>query len=465
MGIKKNETSEERERRLAKNRDAYHKNKANETSEHRAERLAKMKKARQERKTLETVAERDLRLQELKEARKCQFSNETPEQRSIRLKDAADRTASRISNESSSQKTNRLDASRISQSIKRDLESPESRNRRLQDLRQRKNLATLNETESQRNERLKALREAQQLIRANVENFDQDIHVFAETICEVCTKRCYPNQCAKLNVSNCGFPHYLPQELLSKDVLVLCHRCKIHLSSNKKTFPPKAYWNNLDPGKIPDELAVCTQVELRLMSRIIPFIKIIKLDGFFGQYSFKGQAILFAQDVFEVTELLPKILPRSADTSGIVIILEELENLNIIRELQVCKERVNIALDWLIQNNPLYKDVQNVSASVDIQASDFVRQVQTHTQSTNEVNNTESEFKTTNLKNPVSRIVRSSWNQGDRNPFGSQYAGSQCAAMCLSAIIKVALGTHGSIWTKNIINNVLLKGSFVYLYI
>jgi hypothetical protein len=42
MGIKKNETSEERERRLAKNRDAYHKNKANETSEHRAERLAKI---------------------------------------------------------------------------------------------------------------------------------------------------------------------------------------------------------------------------------------------------------------------------------------------------------------------------------------------------------------------------------------------------------------------------------------
>jgi hypothetical protein len=245
---------------------------------------------------------------------------------------------------------------------------------------------------------------------------------------------------------------------LAKDVLVLCHRCKTHLSSKKQTFPSKAYWNNLDPGKIPDELAVCTQVELRLLSRIIPFIKIIKLDGFFGQYSFKGQAILFAQDVFEVTELLPTILPRTADTSGIVIILEELENLNIFRELQVCKERVNIALDWLIQHNPLYKDVQNVSANVDIQASDFVRQAQP--QSTDGMNNTVTEFKTINLKSPVSRIVRSSWNQADPSPFGSQYAGSQCAAMCLSAIIKVALGTHGSIWTKNIINNVLLKGLF-----
>jgi hypothetical protein len=98
----------------------------------------------------------------------------------------------------------------------------------------------------------------------------------------------------------------LLQEILAKDVLVLCHRCKKHLSSKKRTFPSKAYWNNLDPGKILDELAICTQVEeLQLLSRIFPFIKIIKLDGFFGQYSFKGQAILFAQ---AERRMLPLIL-------------------------------------------------------------------------------------------------------------------------------------------------------------
>jgi hypothetical protein len=80
------------------------------------------------------------------------------------------------------------------------------------------------------------------------------------------------------------------------------------------------------------------QMELRLLSNIIPFIRTLNFVDFLDSID----SILFAQDVFEVTELLRKILPRTADTSGIVIILEELENLNIFRELQVCKERVNI---------------------------------------------------------------------------------------------------------------------------
>jgi hypothetical protein len=94
-------------------------------------------------------------------------------------------------------------------------------------------MATTNERSEQRNERLKRHSETQQLVRANVENFDQDIYVFAATICEECSKRCYPNQCAKLNSSNCRFQSYLPQELSAKDVFVLCNRCKKHLSSKR----------------------------------------------------------------------------------------------------------------------------------------------------------------------------------------------------------------------------------------
>ena len=72
------------------------------------------------------------------------------------------------------------------------------------------------------------------------------------------------------------------------------------------------------------------------------------------------------------------MLPRTAETSGIVIVLEELENLYIFRELEVNKQRVSTALDWLIKNNPLYKDAQNVSASVKIQATVFMRKTQPH---------------------------------------------------------------------------------------
>jgi hypothetical protein len=86
-----------------------------------------------------------------------------------------------------------------------------------------KKLETFEEKEARLAKNRDAYRKTQQLVRANVENFDRVIYVFAETICEVCLKRCYPNQCAKLNLSNCGFPSYLPQELLAKDVFVLCH--------------------------------------------------------------------------------------------------------------------------------------------------------------------------------------------------------------------------------------------------
>lgn len=89
-----------------------------------------------------------------------------------------------------------------------------------------------------------------------------------------------------------------------------------------------------------------------------------------------------------------------------------------------------------------------------IKSTDFVRQ--------SSALPTVESFKSTNTKNPKSRIIRSSWNQANHHPFGSQYAGKQCTAMCLSAIVKVALGVKGAAWTIDTINNVLLKGHELY---
>jgi hypothetical protein len=77
-------------------------------------------------------------------------------------------------------------------------ESPESQNQRRQDIIKWKSLTIANETEDQRNEQPKTHSETQQLVRANVEKFDRDIYVFAEKICKVFSKLCYPNQCANL---------------------------------------------------------------------------------------------------------------------------------------------------------------------------------------------------------------------------------------------------------------------------
>ncbi|GFW67180.1 uncharacterized protein TNCV_4031921 [Trichonephila clavipes] len=97
---------------------------------------------------------------------------------------------------------------------------------------------------------------------------------------------------------------------------------------------------------------------------IIPFLKIVKFDGLFGQYGFRGQAVLFAQDLFEDTEKLSHMLPRSVDNCGIMIVTE---NLNITCEFSVSRD-VFEALTWLVANNPLYKDVlidNNANLSTD----------------------------------------------------------------------------------------------------
>ncbi|TLM45194.1 hypothetical protein FEC35_19145 [Acinetobacter baumannii] len=130
------------------------------------------------------------------------------------------------------------------------------------------------------------------------------------------------------------------------------------MTSNKTIAPSKAYWNNLDPGSIPDEIQALTQAEQRLLCRIIPLVKIVKFTGLYGQYGFRGQAVLFAQDIFEVSERLPNMLPRSSSQVGIVVVTERLENLNITREFTISREKFYSALRWLTRNNPLYRDVR-----------------------------------------------------------------------------------------------------------
>jgi hypothetical protein len=146
-----------------------------------------------------------LKLKDAANRSAAKISNETSQEKSIRLKDAANRSAAKISNETSQEKSIRLKDAANRFEAKISNETLQERSIRLENDAKRY-------AAKKSSEWLKTHRETQQLARANVENFDRDIYVFAETICEVCSKRCYPSQCAKLNLSNCGFPNYLPQE-------------------------------------------------------------------------------------------------------------------------------------------------------------------------------------------------------------------------------------------------------------
>ncbi|GFV85979.1 uncharacterized protein TNCV_203591 [Trichonephila clavipes] len=183
-------------------------------------------------------------------------------------------------------------------------ETQEDCETRLQGPRRRQVLTIENETQEQRRycQERQHIQHSQTLRRVNaqISVFERAINTFCDRTCEICTTQCYPNLVTKCPLTETKA--YLPYELRNKPMLLLCHRCKCHMNSNKDHSPLKGYWNNLDPGPKPRELQELTQIEICLLARIEPFIKIIKFDGLLGQYGFRAFAVLFAQNLNRVTE-------------------------------------------------------------------------------------------------------------------------------------------------------------------
>jgi len=126
----------------------------------------------------------------------------------------------------------------------------------------------------------------------------------------------------------------------------------------------------------------------------------------FGQYGFKGQAVLFAMDIHEVRDHLLTTLPRSTTETGLVVVVERLETVNVIRESRIYRERVFVALRWLVANNPLYSDVV-VDEGVEFDEDHLIRRLPSQYEI--EEGCFMSSYKRINGD---CRIIRSSWHEG-----------------------------------------------------
>ena len=113
----------------------------------------------------------------------------------------------------------------------------------------------------------------------------------------------------------------------------------------------------MDVLPVPVCIENVSDVEKRLLCHVIPYLQIIKMSNRFSQQWFEGQVVLFAQDV-EIAEQLPLPLNRS----GIIIVTENLENI-CKRHFQIDMTKLRAALDWLVENNPTYKDVHTAFPS------------------------------------------------------------------------------------------------------
>ncbi|KAG5674476.1 hypothetical protein PVAND_004445 [Polypedilum vanderplanki] len=465
--LRANETPEEYISRLEQDRLRHEYTRSIETAEQHFSRLEQVRSQIAQTRANETVEEYISRLEQDRLRHEEKRVNESVEEHASRLKRDRLRHEEARANESVEEHASRLERDRLRHEEARANESVEEHTSRLERDRLRHEEARANETPEEHEARLQRLRIEYAQRIANEEEFNKTINTFCEKNCDICEKKCYPDQVA--TYQNVTPKPYLPQELAEKDIIIVCRRCHTHLKSSKTQCPSKAYWNNMRPGDIPDEIKALTKVERRLLMRIIPYVNVIKFDGRFGQYGFKGQATLFALDIFEVTDKLQNILPRSSDDTGLVVITESLENLNSTREYRISRERVYTALRWLITNNPLYHDV-TVNNSACLETRDIIRVIPAETnqqpntnESTTAEPSTRSAYVPIDKKKNVSRILRASWHQANLNVF-PEFGGTQCFAMVLANIVRAAI-LPPSRWTKNILDENMIEGDSIFAQI
>lgn len=135
MALKRNETPEEREKRLMRQKLYYENRKLKETPEQRAERLNREKERVKKKLQNESFIERTKRLTKLQKNQYHRLANETPEMRKHRLEQLRLNQARRLANETPEMRKIRLEKLRINQARRLAKETPEVKQQRLEKLK------------------------------------------------------------------------------------------------------------------------------------------------------------------------------------------------------------------------------------------------------------------------------------------------------------------------------------------
>ena len=127
-----------------------------------------------------------------------------------------------------------------------------------------------------------------------------------------------------------------------------CSRCKVD-KKNPKMFSKE---NFMVPSTVPEELQGLTQCEEMLIARAFPLMQVYTKAGG-GQLGYKGHVINLPNDIQHIAD----ILPRYAKDVPVILFNVKGNDQQKSISFRVRREKVLLALKWLIQNNPLYKDI------------------------------------------------------------------------------------------------------------
>jgi hypothetical protein len=267
-------------------RSAYQKRKATETASQSARKRLAARENYQKRKALRTPSQIERQKAIAHEAYLKRKATETPSQAERRKAKVRENYQKRKENTDEPRLVQRRANNTEIQRHRRENESEDVANERRAADREshRRNRANL--TSDQVSQRRQDDRIRYNVRNHNITKFQlhqqylQRIFTYPDTPCMICHKLLYPKQVHKVTAGSISqhAVSYLPDELKEVDPLLVSSRHKTHLTNSRRDkMPGNAYWNNLDAGEIPEELANLSVYERRLLSRIFLYQNIINL--------------------------------------------------------------------------------------------------------------------------------------------------------------------------------------------
>ena len=296
--------------------------------------------------------------------------SETPEQREYRLTRVRANVEEVRSKETPEKKRQRLDKAKATVEKALSKETPEKKRQRLirvkgnvQDARSLETAEKKKQRTAKVKESMKKLRQCRQLrIQSSEEvitTFHEHIRDAADYICCSCHRLLYrisvvhfdPDKYGKVSEKDLdGIRKH--RKVSAKGKEWICYNCHRSLKSGK--IPCQAKINNLMLDEQPPELTNLNPLELRLISKRIPFMKMVGLPRG-RQQAIHGPAVNVPAKVETVCQLFPR-LPSECQLLPLKFKRRRKYKSHYMYDF-VNPQRVLTALKWLKEHNPHYNDV------------------------------------------------------------------------------------------------------------
>ena len=177
-------------------------------------------------------------------------------------------------------------------------------------------------------------------------------------ICVSCHRLLYRRSVRKFNSQNYSRRAHVMFDATLQSLPEHCDRQHIcftcHATLKRGRLPAQSKANGLHLHTIPDELQNLSTLERHIISRRIPFMKLLSLPRG-KQLAIHGPAVNVPTAVVPIMSVLPR---NAADDSFLPLKLKR--KLTFRRHYMYGNtnvQRVNSALNWLMSNNQLYADV------------------------------------------------------------------------------------------------------------